>query len=94
MRAIITLVSFGLIVLEFIVQNLNLPLLDLVLVDNSLLLLKLGIQGLEVLFILIKLIFETLELSLQFSKVVIKGGDHAVKIANDLVNFTFHLSPE
>jgi hypothetical protein len=41
MRAIITLVSFGLIVLEFIVQNLNLPLLDFVLVDDSLFLLKL-----------------------------------------------------
>jgi hypothetical protein len=92
MRAIIILVSFGFIVLEFIVQNLNLPLLDFVLVNDSLFLLKLRIQGLKVLFILIKLIFETLEFSLQFSKVVIKGGYHAVEIANDLVYFTFHLS--
>jgi hypothetical protein len=80
--------------LEFIVQNLNLPLLDLVLVDNSLLVLKLGIQGLEVLFILIKLIFETLEFSLEFSEMTFKGGDHVVEIIDNLVNFTFHFRPK
>ena len=94
MWATISIVSFDLIVLEFLIQNLNLPLLDLVLVNDSLFLLKLRIQGLEVVFIANKLIFETLEFSREFSEMVFERGDHAVKIANDLVNFTFHLRPK